>query len=196
MRICARAAASSPQSSSRWSTRYESETSGFSTSSPIQRREVHSAKASVSSSEFNEKLQARMQNSSLKLNRLGRGEKSSADCFKHFSGPSFKRSKSSIGGASIFSICIWAHSFTWSDVMSDADHNVSICSMVRMEFFLFACFVGVGVASDYQSSFTAITASLPAAARPASHAVTVPDTTTAAHSAHKRGAGMFISIVQ
>ena len=41
-----------------------------------------------------------------------------------------------------------------------------------------------------------ITASLPAAARPASHAVTVPDTTTAAHSAHKRGAGMFISIVQ
>ena len=48
----------------------------------------------------------------------------------------------------------------------------------------------------HQSSFTAITASLPAAARPASHAVTVPDTTTAAHSAHKRGAGMFISIVQ
>ena len=59
--------------------------------------------------------------------------------------------------------------------MSDADHNVSICSMVRMEFFLFACFVGVGVASDYQSSFTAI---------------------TAAHSAHKRAAGTFISIVQ
>ena len=80
--------------------------------------------------------------------------------------------------------------------MSDADHDVSICSMVRMEFFLFACFVGVGVASDYQSSFTAITASLPAAARPASHAVTVPDTTTAAHSAHKRAAGTFISIVQ
>ena len=54
----------------------------------------------------------------------------------------------------------------------------------------------LAVFCSYQSSFTAITASLPAAARPASHAVTVPDTTTAAHSAHKRGAGMFISIVQ
>ena len=48
----------------------------------------------------------------------------------------------------------------------------------------------------YQSSFTAITASFPAAARPASHAVTVPDTTTAAHSASNLPPGTARSIVQ
>ena len=48
----------------------------------------------------------------------------------------------------------------------------------------------------YQSSFTAMTASRPAAARPASHAVTVPASTTAAASAPSRPTGTRSSIVQ
>ena len=48
----------------------------------------------------------------------------------------------------------------------------------------------------YQSSFTAITASLPAAARPANQAVTVPDTITAAHNPSNLPPGTAKSIVQ
>jgi hypothetical protein len=53
-----------------------------------------------------------------------------------------------------------------------------------------------GPAAHHQSSFTASTASRPAAARPASHAVTVPAATTAAHSAINRSHGTSRSIVQ
>lgn len=49
---------------------------------------------------------------------------------------------------------------------------------------------------DYQSSFTANTASLPAAARAASQAVTVPATTTARHSASSLSQGSIKSMVQ
>jgi hypothetical protein len=50
--------------------------------------------------------------------------------------------------------------------------------------------------AHHQSSFTASTASRPAAARPDSQAVTVPAATTAAHRASRRAQGAARSMVQ
>ena len=65
------------------------------------------------------------------------------------------------------------------------------------QFVAWAWWAVAGLCSaGYQSSFTAITASRPAAARPASHAVTVPDATTATHKPSSRPAGRLRSMVQ
>src|SRR3990167_8929742 len=61
--------------------------------------------------------------------------------------------------------------------------TVPLCGRIRMSWI-------------YQSSLTASTASLPAAARPASQAVNVPASITAAHKASRRSQGSIRSMVQ